>query len=119
MDTPKEFDFDEMASLAKDDPEEFDRRHRQLVEDLIVRTFSDKEERQRARARQSNLMQRLSLEKDPKQRKNKMVEIFWEQFNRFNDAHDPFRTSTPKQETEEQKPKESAKVIQLIPTEDS
>ena len=106
MDTPKEFDFDEMATLSINDPDEFDRLHRQLVNDFID-TIPDEECRERFRARQSNLMQKLSLEKDDTQRYNKMVEIFWEQFHEFNDAHEPFRSGTHKKP----KLKESADII--------
>ena len=99
-------DFDKMVALNATDPEEFQQRYQQLIDEFLD-GVPDEEQRDRLRACQSNLMQKLSLEKDDTQRYNKMVEIFWEQFHEFNDAHEPFRSGTHKKP----KLKESADII--------
>jgi len=76
--------YDELSELYRTDPDLFEVRTRELLEDLI-NTFP-KERQERARQLQWRIDQTLSHYKDPVARMNKMIEMFWEGVSEFNDV---------------------------------
>ena len=84
MDTPRESTEKQLAKLTglyQKDPEEFERQSQELIRQTIER-FPE-ENRRRAYGLQFQIDAALRHCKDPISRMNKMVEIFWEQFLKF------------------------------------
>lgn len=77
-------EIERLSELSRKDPERFEMLRRELIE----RTIQGFPERFRPRAYgiQFQLDAALRHYKDPVARMNKMVEIFWEQFQRFQEA---------------------------------
>ena len=75
--------FDELLPL-RDDPEAFEAKKNEILEGAFERM--PKELQRRMRLQQWSLDEQLARIKDPTQRYNKMVELFWEGFGRFHDA---------------------------------
>lgn len=110
MDTPRETTEERLAKLTglyQKDPDEFERRSQELIRETIER-FPEKN-RRRAYGLQFQIDSALSHCKDPVSRMNRMVEIFWEQFLKFQEAVcDPLKVIE-----EKEKRKEEGKVIPL------
>ena len=85
---------DELSELYKTDPELFEVRCRELIENMI--SSSPPERQERLRRLQWKIDHTLSRYKDPVARMNKMVELFWEGVGRFQDA---LKGKTPQQNT--------------------
>lgn len=75
--------FDELLPL-RDDPEAFEAKKNEILEEAFARI--PKALQERMRLHQWALDAQLKGIKDPTQRYNKMVELFWEGFGRFHDA---------------------------------
>lgn len=75
--------FDELVQL-RGDPEAFEKRRKEILEE----TFSTMPEelQRRMRLQQWSLEQQLERIKNPTERFNRMVALFWEGFGRFQDA---------------------------------
>jgi hypothetical protein len=110
MDTPRKTTEEQLANLTglyQRDPEEFERQSQELIRQAIER-FPEKS-RRRAYGLQFQIDAALSQCKDPVSRMNKMVEIFWEQFLKFQEAVcDPLKVIE-----EKEKRREEGKVIPL------
>lgn len=79
--------IDKLSALS-DDPEEFDRLSREIIQQTI--DSFPAHHRRKARGLQFKIDTTLSRCSDPLARMNKMVEIFWEHFQQFHDAfHNP------------------------------
>ena len=76
--------YDELSELYKTDPDLFEVRTRELIEDMISSFPPERQERMRQF--QWKIDQTLSRYKDPIARMNKMVEMFWEGVNQFQSA---------------------------------
>lgn len=77
-----------LNGLYQRDPEAFEALRRELLEQVIA-GFRP-EQRERARAQQFALDARLARYKHPVARLNKMIELFWAQFDEFRRAlNDP------------------------------
>jgi len=110
MDAPGESTEERLAKLTglyQKDPEEFERQSQELIRQTIER-FPE-EHRRRAYGLQFQIDAVLSHCKDPLSRMNKMVEIFWEQFFKFQETVcDPLKVIEKKE-----KCREEGKVIPL------
>jgi hypothetical protein len=81
-------DYELLSKLYKDDPEEFERERKRILESYFD---SLPEERQKkARQIQWQIEGELRKYKDPIARMNRMVELFWEQTNEFKDTLNGF-----------------------------
>lgn len=97
----------ERLSCLADQPEQFERESRALIEQAIA-ALPDRH-RQRARGLQFRIDCALAQCPDPISRMNKMVEIFWEDFRQFHDIlHDPEKVLK-----ERQARRESCRVLPL------
>lgn len=85
---------DELSELYKNDPDLFEVRCRELIEDVISSCPPERQER--LRQYQWKIDQTLSGYKDPIARMNKMVELFWEGVGKFQNA---LEGKTPPQTT--------------------
>ena len=84
MDFP---DFDEWVALFQEDPEAFERKRQEFLEQYIEEEWADDPDRQqRARAMLWRMEQNFRHINDPIERFNVVVAEFWEQVNKFNDA---------------------------------
>jgi hypothetical protein len=110
MEKPRKTTEEQLAKLTglyQRDPEEFERQSQELIRQTIER-FPEKS-RRRAYGLQFQIDAALSQCKDPVSRMNKMVEIFWEQFLKFQEAVcDPLKVIE-----EKEKDKRKGKVIHL------
>ena len=77
---------EELEQLAKTDPEALEAYLRAEVDRII--SLAPEHHRERLRGLQWRIDNELKLCKDPTQRFNKMVEIFWEGFHKFKDTVD-------------------------------
>lgn len=75
---------DELSELYKNDPDLFEVRCRELIEDMISSCPPERQER--LRQYQWKIDQTLSGYKDPVARMNKMVELFWTGVGKFQDV---------------------------------
>ena len=77
-------DYELLAKLYKDDPEEFERERKRILESY----FDSLPEKRQKKARQIQwqIEGELRKYKDPIARMNRMVELFWEQTFKFKDA---------------------------------
>lgn len=82
-------DHDTLSEMFKNAPERFEEVTKGMIEDFIKN--APQERQQRLRAIQWNLDNRLKLCKDPTQRFNLMVELFFSQFAKFKNALDEFK----------------------------
>lgn len=81
--------FDDWAALFEKDPEEFERRRQEFINDYIEEQWADDPERmQRAKAIMWRMEQNYRHIKDPIARFNKVVEEFWVQVKKFQEALD-------------------------------
>ncbi|PLX83338.1 MAG: hypothetical protein C0617_12490 [Desulfuromonas sp.] len=97
--------LEQLSGLYQKDPEEFERLSKALIRDAI----EGFPERHRARAHglQFRIDAELDRYNDATSRLNRMVEMFWEGFNRFQDA-----VSNPGQVVEEREEnRASSKVL--------
>jgi len=76
--------LEKMTGLYQEDPEAFERMRQELIRQTVD-SFPESS-RQRAYGIQFTLDATLDRCKDPIGRMNKMVEIFWKQFHRFQEA---------------------------------
>ncbi|WP_027714789.1 DUF3135 domain-containing protein [Desulfuromonas sp. TF] len=110
MDKPRENTEQQLARLTglyQKDPEEFERQSQELIRQTIER-FPE-ESRRRAYGLQFRIDTALSRCRDPVSRMNKMVELFWEQFLKFQETVcDPLKAVEEKERTGE-----GAKIIPL------
>ena len=84
MDTEKHLPiFDELLPL-RDDPEAFNAKADEILEETLARM--PKMVRERMRLYDWSIKQRLELHTDPTDRYNAMVEMFWEGFARFQEG---------------------------------
>lgn len=79
-----EREFEEMVHLYRTDPEEFERRARAEIDCVIEN--ADPRHRDRLRGLQFTIDAKLSRYNNPIARCNKMVELFWEGVNAFDNA---------------------------------
>jgi Protein of unknown function (DUF3135) len=80
--------IERLSGLYQTDPVEFERLSRALIKNTID-NFPESHQK-RARGLQFKLDCVLSKYHDPVARMNKMIEIFWENFQHFHDAfHNP------------------------------
>lgn len=75
---------DELSELYKTDPELFEVRCRELIEDVIKSCRPERQEH--LRKLQWRIDQTLARYKDPIARMNKMIEMFWEGVGEFQSA---------------------------------
>jgi len=86
-----------LSGLYQKDPEQFEKQSQELIRQTIEK-FPE-EHRRRAYGLQFQLEATLSHYKDPVARMNKMVEIFWDQFRKFQEAvTDPLRVIDERKE---------------------
>ena len=78
------YDFDYLKDLYKKDPEKFNEVTKEMINDFIESLPEEKQDVYRAR--QWRLEQELNKIKDPIERMNKMVQIFWVGVNKFIEA---------------------------------
>jgi hypothetical protein len=84
MDFP---DFDEWVALFQENPEAFERKRQEFLEQYIEEEWAgDPDRQQRARAMLWRMEQNFRHIGDPTERFNMVVAEFWEQVNKFNDA---------------------------------
>lgn len=76
--------FDELVTLAKDNPAQFEVRKKEILEDYFNTLSAEKQ--QIARGRQWRLDQELNKHKNGIDRYNAMVVEFWAGFKEFQDA---------------------------------
>ncbi len=110
LDHDSDLFFEELSELYQTDPEKFEEQRRILIE----RTISEfpRECRERAQGLQFTIDARLHRYKDPIMRMNKMVEIFWEHFARFQETvNDPERILEERQHARRQ-----AKILPFRPS---
>jgi hypothetical protein len=104
METPRETTDEQLARLSglyEKDPEEFERQSQELIR-RTIESFPEKH-RRRAYGLQFQIDAALSHYKDPVSRMNKMVEIFWEQFLKFQEAVcDPLKVIEEKERRSEE-----------------
>lgn len=105
--------FTGLDGLYKKDPQEFEKRRLQIIEQTI-NSFPE-EYRQRAQGLQFTIDCQLRRYKDPIMRMNKMVEIFWENFAQFQEA----MTDPEKILRERRAERSMAKIIPLHRVKDS
>ena len=82
--------LDERQKLAQTDPEQFDKLAKQAIADLIE-TVGDPKKRWALKKLQNDVNKDLKKYKNPIARYNRMVELFYDQFNKFNQSLEPFR----------------------------
>jgi hypothetical protein len=75
---------DELSELYQTDPDAFEVRRQEMIEDFI--TTLPEEKQTAMRQLQWRIDGELSKYKDPIARMNKMVELFWEGFAELNKA---------------------------------
>jgi len=78
-------DFDELKNLYEKDPDAYESRRREIIQDYI-NNIGDKKRQDRAKQVQWVLEGELRKFKDPQARFNRMIELFWEQVARFVDC---------------------------------
>ena len=81
---------EELEQLAQTDPEALEAYFRAEIDRVIE--SAPEHRRDRLRALQWSIDNKLNLCKDPTQRFNKMVEIFWEGFHKFQKANEDLKT---------------------------
>ena len=82
--------YNELTDLFEKDPSAAEKRSKEIIEDFI-NSIPEEERRLRLQRIQWNVEQQLRKYKDPIARMNKMVELFWKQFNEFHKVlNDPF-----------------------------
>lgn len=100
MATPRNNTDEQLARLGglfQKDPEQFEKQSQELIRQTIE-SFPE-EHRSRAYGLQFQLEATLGHYKDPVSRMNKMVEIFWEQFRKFQEAvTDPLKVIEERKE---------------------
>jgi len=79
------FDFEKMKKLYEESPHEFEKVREELIAQYIDSLPSDVR-KCRIRGEQFKIDACLDKHKDPINRMNKMVELFWKGFGEFNDA---------------------------------
>ena len=84
-------DFDYWKTLFEEDPELFDKKRQEFLEEYIRVTCDGEDRQQRARAILWRMEQNYRHLKDPIARFNKVVEEFWTQTARFQQALDTFK----------------------------
>lgn len=86
-----DFTFDDWAELHQRDPELFEEKRREFINDYIAGMYPDDEDRQqRGRAFLWRLEQNYRHVKDPTERFNCVVAEFWKQVGKFKGALDEF-----------------------------
>lgn len=101
-----DFDFDYLKNLYIEKPHEFERVTRKMI-DEVINSF-DEETQEIFRAKQWRLDQELCKVKEPLERMNQMVTLFWVQVAEFTNATKTF--GIPSKKTKP-KPTESCTVI--------
>lgn len=105
-----ELKFDELAELYRTDPQAFEEKRKEMLEDNLVKICGDCPEKlARCRAMQWRIDQELSRYKNPVAKYNKMVEMFWKQFSEFQVS---LNTLQGEIESEKLEPKK-AEIIQF------
>lgn len=79
-----EFDFDEWAKLAKDDPDAFERRRREAIEAVIAK--APDAEQQRLRGLQFRIDMERQRASNPLSACVRINNMMWEQFNNLRVA---------------------------------
>ncbi len=90
-----DFNFEEWAQLFKDDPEAFEKKKREVLEETLqgfIERGSSKLYVESLRAGLWRQEHELKKFKDPQARLNKVIELFYEQHDKFNDALEEYRT---------------------------
>ena len=99
------YDFDYLKNLYIEDPDEFEKVTSTMINDAI--DSMPEERREIYRARQWKLEQTLNKIKDPLERMNRMVAIFWEGVNEFVEEDEkieiPLLTISPEVEIAQKK----------------
>jgi len=80
-----QFDFETLSGLYKTDPEKFQVKTRQMIEDYIA-SIPDEVSRKKCAGIQFKLDHELSKYHDPIARMNKMIEIFWQGVYQLHNA---------------------------------
>jgi len=83
-----DFDFDYLKNLYIENPLEFERVTREMIEE-VIQTL-DEADQVILRAKQWRLEQELGKSKDPLERMNQMVALFWIQVAEFSNANKIF-----------------------------
>jgi uncharacterized protein DUF3135 len=107
-----EFDFDELARLAKDDPEAFESRRELMIREVIDSTSP--EVKRRMEGLQWQIDQIRSASANPMSSCLKISQMMWDKAVGEHGLVDHMRQlSNPVNPTEFDKPKESATVINI------
>ena len=88
----KERSFDDWKALFEEDPELFEQKRQEFLEDYIEEMYADDpDKQQRAKAILWRMEQNYRHIKDPIARFNKVVEEFWTQVTKFREALDELK----------------------------
>lgn len=101
-------DFDDLKHLFIDDPDEFYRVTQAMINEVLDSCQDDK--REIMRAKQWRLEQTLAKVKDPLERMNRMVALFWEGVPRLSNTINGIESAKPVKSS----PKTNAKIIDII-----
>jgi hypothetical protein len=108
------FDHDELARLYQEDPEAFDRKRQELIDEFIENLPNDDCKR-RAKQFQFRIDGELRGIKDPIAKMNKMVELFWDGVIRFQHVLQACSMDEPNPVPTEATSNEKAQVVQIKP----
>ncbi len=110
-DNVDEKQFERQCALYQSDPAEFERQVREKIDEIIQN--ADPKYRKRLQGLQFTIDCTLKKYKDPVARMNKMVELFWEGFLKFRDAHNALSdlAKNSVQSTVDTQPETSADII--------
>jgi len=102
-----DFDFERLKNLYMEDPDAFEVETRKMIVE-VIESFPE-ESRDKFRAKQWRLEQDLNKIKNPLERMNKMVTLFWIQVAEFTDSQKTF--GVPFKERTKDEPTKPCKVI--------
>lgn len=91
--TKMKYDFDYLKNLYKEDQAKFEKITKAMIDDVI--DGASEENKKIYRAKQWRLEQELGKVKDPLERMNRMVSIFWSGVNEFVAATKNFKYQEP------------------------
>jgi len=74
--------FDVLSKLYVDDPDAYEEKRREIIEEFINDLPEDKQ--RRAKGLQFQINSKLDTIKNPTERYNQMVNMFWESFAKLN-----------------------------------
>jgi len=99
--------INDLEKINYKDPDHFEKLRKELI-DITIKSYPKKFQK-RARGIQFQLDYELNKYKDPVNRMNRMVELFWDKFHEFNDMmNDPAKFTF-----EREKNKKKGKVLPL------